>query len=165
MKTIGSNVPTNRPTLPALPLGEWEPTKQTLHLWVQIVGKVRSPDTQALGPVDREAYSHNVVSFGFWPGDRTVREPTFYTDAAPEPDGLHAQPLRPDDAHRVERGGGSLALLPYEAIRTASDPRTTLLSFLESAYQAGASLAGWDRKQLRSAWCPPSRELHKTMVG
>ena len=125
----------------------------------------RAPDTDALGPVDREAYSHRVVSFGFWAGDQTVREPTFYAYAAPEPAGLRARPLRPDDAHWAERGGGTLALLPYEAVRTARDPRHTLLSFLESAYQAGAVLAGWDREELRSAWCPPPRDLHKILVG
>jgi hypothetical protein len=125
----------------------------------------RSPDTLALGPVDREAYSHNVVSFGFWTGDRTVREPMFYAYAATEPAGLPAQPLRPDDAHWVERGGGSLALLSYEAVRTAPDPRTILLSFLKSAYRAGSVLAGWDREELRSAWSPAPRDLHKILVG
>jgi hypothetical protein len=125
----------------------------------------RAPDTDALGSIDREAYSHNVVSFGFWAGDQTVREPTYYAYAAPEPAGLREQPLHPDDAQWVGRGGGSLALLPYEAVRTACDPRKTLLSFLESGYQAGARLAGWNRDELRSAWCPPPRELHDILVG
>jgi len=114
----------------------------------------RAPEAPALGPVDREAYSHNVVSFGFWAGDPDVREPMYYAYAAPEPRGLRAEPLRPGDASWVERAGGSLALLPYESVRTAPEPRNTLLAFLESAYQAGSSLAGWDRDQLRSTWCP-----------
>ncbi len=125
----------------------------------------RAPDTDALDPVGREAYSHNVVSFGFWAGDRTVREPMFYAYAAPEPAGLRAQALRPDEAQWVERAGGSLALLPYEAVRAAGDPRRTLLAFLESAYQAGAGLGGWDRRDLASTWCPPPRELHDLLGG
>ena len=137
----------------------------SLDLAVTRFDGARSPDAQALDPVDREAYSHNVVSFGFWAGDRTVREPMFYAYAAPEPAGLRAEPLRPDDAHWVERAGASLALLPYEAIRTAPDPRRTLLAFLESAYQAGSGLAGWDRDELRSAWCPPPSELHEILAG
>ena len=120
----------------------------------------RSPDVSAFRPVDREAYSHNVVSFGSWAGDRDVREPTFYAYAAPEPAGLRAQALRPDEARWVERAGGSLAVLAYEAVRVAPDPRRTLLAFLESAYQAGAGLGGWDRRELASTWCPPPGELH-----
>jgi hypothetical protein len=125
----------------------------------------RSPDVSALRPVDREAYSHNVLSFGFWAGDRDVREPTFYAYAAPEPAGLRAQALRPDEARWVERAGGSLALLAYEAVRAAPDPRRTLLAFLESAYQAGAGLGGWDRRELASTWCPPAGELHDLVGG
>ncbi len=33
--------PHKAPTLPPLPLGEWEATKETLHRYCQIVGKVR----------------------------------------------------------------------------------------------------------------------------
>jgi hypothetical protein len=63
----------------------------------------------------------------------------------------------------VEYGGGSLALLPYETVRNARDPRTALLAFLESAYEAGAALAGWDRAELESSWCPPPRELSELL--
>ena len=94
-----------------------------------------------------------------------VREPTYYAYAAPEPEGLRQQTLRPDEARWVERAGGSLALLPYEAVRTAPDPRRALLAFLESAYQAGAALGGWDRRELTSSWCPPPRELHDLVGG
>ena len=137
----------------------------SLDLAVTRFGGERAPDIEALGPVDREAYSHDVISFGFWAGDRTMREPMFYAYTAPEPAGLRDRPLRPGDANWVERGGGSLALLPYEAVRSAPDSRKTLLSFLESAYQAVAVLAGWDREELRSAWCPPPSDLHKILVG
>jgi hypothetical protein len=94
--------------------------------------------------VDREAYSHEVVSFGFWAGDDNVPAPSFYSYAYPEPEGLANEPLAPDEAFWADAGGSHMALLDYDHVRQASDPRLTLLSFLESAYQAGASRANWD---------------------
>jgi hypothetical protein len=115
----------------------------------------RAPKNPTADPVTREAYSHEVISFGFWPGDRKVRMPAFYSYTAPEPAGLAEQPLRPEGASWEQASGSShLALLAYDDVRTSPDPRATLLDFLESAYQAGATLAGWDRDALRSAWCP-----------
>jgi hypothetical protein len=110
----------------------------------------RAPSLPDADAVTREAYTHEVVSFGFWPGDDNVREPSYYSYTAPEPPGLRDRPLQPDAAHWTEQ----LALLPYEAVRTARDPKATLLSFLESAYEAGAGAAGWDQKDLESSWCP-----------
>ena len=105
--------------------------------------------------VTREAYSHEVISFGFWPGDQKVRMPAFYSYTAPEPAGLAEQTLRPEAASWEQPFGSShLALLSYDEVRNSPDPREALLEFLESAYQAGATLAGWDRDALRSAWCP-----------
>jgi Family of unknown function (DUF5996) len=104
--------------------------------------------------VTQEAYSHELVSFGFWAGDQDMREPSYYSYTHPEPDGLRSEPLLPDRAHWTELGSGSLAVLPYEAVRAAADPRETLLSFLESAYRAGAGRAGWDIDDLTSSWCP-----------
>jgi len=124
-----------------------------------------APPQPDLDPVNRETYSHDVVSFGFWAGDSRVREPTYYSYAAPEPSDLRAQPLRPEQAHWTELGGGSLALLPYEIVRTASDPRRTLLAFLESAYRAGAREAGWNRDELTSTWCPNPTALQKLLEG
>ena len=100
-----------------------------------------------------------MISFGFWAGDERVREPSYYSYTAPEPAALRAQPLRPERARRVEQGAGSMALLPYEAVRTARDPRAALLAFLESAYQAGVTLAGWESAELESSWCPQLPEL------
>ncbi|MGH3426471.1 MAG: DUF5996 family protein, partial [Mycobacteriales bacterium] len=74
--------------------------------------------------------------------------------------GLRSQPLEPKEARWVEQGGGSLALLPYDAVRTAPAPRSTLLAFLETAYQGGAELAGWDRTDLESSWCPDPPRMH-----
>ena len=60
---------------------------------------------------------------------------------------------------------GSLALLPYAAVRAATDPRTTLLSFLETAYRAGAGLSGWDQEALTSSWCPSPPQLNAIVAG
>ena len=92
-------------------------------------------------PVTREAYSHEVISCGFWVGDQNVREPAFYSYTAPEPEGLTDQPLSPEAASWQE---GGTALLTYEAVRNSDSPKETLLEFLESAYGAGAKTAGWD---------------------
>jgi len=83
-------------------------------------------------PVTREAYSHEVISFGFWPGDdTTISDAAYYSYTAPEPPGLREQPLavgfwKPSGA------SSSLAILPYEEVQTSDDPRRTLLAFCES---------------------------------
>jgi hypothetical protein len=113
-----------------------------------------APPNPAADPVSAEAYSHEVVSFGFWAGDQDVRFPAYYAYAAPEPAGLRDQPLRPDSATWVEQRGGSLAILPYEEVCATPDPRRTLLDFLQSAYEAGAGLAGWDIAGTATSWSP-----------
>jgi hypothetical protein len=137
----------------------------SFDLAVTRFGGKRAPAIPDADPVTQEAYTHEVVSFGFWAGDDNVREPTYYSYTAPEPDGLRDRPLHPDDALWVEQGSGSLALLRYDVVRTAADPRATLLAFLESAYQAGAGLAGWDRGDLTSSWCPSAPELSALLSG
>ncbi|GAA2598226.1 DUF5996 family protein [Streptomyces tubercidicus] len=100
--------------------------------------------------VTREAYSREVISFGFWFGDDTFRAPAFYSYTAPEPAGLAEEPLEPAAARWADRGASHLALLPYDEVRAAADPRAAVLGFYESAYQAGARRAGWDRERLAS---------------
>ena len=119
----------------------------------------RAPAMPGADPVDRETYSHEVISFGFWAGDQNVREPAYYSYTLPEPAGLHEQELLPEEAVWSEQPTGSLALLRYEAVRTAADPKATLLAFLESAYRAGADASGWDRGGLESSWCPSPPQL------
>jgi hypothetical protein len=122
----------------------------SFDLAVTRFGGKRAPVPPGADAVTQEAYSHEVVSFGFWAGDQHVREPSYYSYTAPEPAGLRDRPLRPEAARWTE----TLALLPYEAVRTAADPRAALLDFLESTYEAGAGAAGWDRKDFESSWCP-----------
>jgi hypothetical protein len=111
--------------------------------------------------VTREAYSHEVISFGFWPGDANVREPAFYSYTAPEPEGLTGYPLSPGAASWLPEGG--TALLTYEEVRNSVSPTKTLLEFMESAYQAGAKSAGWDIETLRTH--PPAMEAAKLKRG
>jgi hypothetical protein len=95
-------------------------------------------------PVTCEAYSREVISFGFWFGDDSFAEPAFYSYTAPEPDGLTAERLQPRAAEWIARNGGHLAVLRYDDARVQTDPRSAVLAFYESAYQAGARHAGWD---------------------
>ncbi|MHB9861531.1 DUF5996 family protein [Streptomyces sp. YIM S03343] len=95
-------------------------------------------------PVTREAYSRELISFGFWFGDDTFTEPAFYSYTAPEPAGLAEEPLNPASARWLTRSDNQLAVLPYAAARIDLDPRAAVLAFYESAYRAGAGRAGWD---------------------
>ncbi len=108
----------------------------------------RAPEREGADKVTREAYSHEVVSFGFWPGDRNVRAPAFYSYTAPEPEGLIDEPLRPEAASWAPQGG--TALLMYDDLRSMDSPETALLEFLESAYLAGTRAAGWDVEAFRT---------------
>jgi hypothetical protein len=104
-----------------------------------------------IDPVTREAYSREVISFGFWFGDETFPEPAFYAYAAPEPDGLAGELLEPPAAEWLARGRGHLAVLRYADMRLEEDPAGSVLEFFESVYQAGSRLAGWDEPGLA---CP-----------
>jgi hypothetical protein len=114
----------------------------------------RVPPVPGTDRVTADAYSHEVISFGFWPGDRQTRRASFYSYTAPEPPQLRTYPLSPAAARWQTGPTGALALLDYDAVRSADDPRGTVLAFMQSAYDAGAEAAGWDRTDLMSAWCP-----------
>jgi len=108
--------------------------------------------------VTQEAYSREVIAFGFWAGDENLGDAAFYSYTSPEPEGLRDRPLSAGEW--VDSGSGSLAVLPYERVRTAADPRTALLGFCQGAYEAGARLAGWDVAGFESAWCPTPSQLN-----
>lgn len=112
----------------------------------------RAPVAEGADAVTAEAYSREVIAFGFWPGDeRTTQYPAFYSYTAPEPADLTAHALRPDAATWSASGGGHLALLPYDAVRGADDPAGELLAFYESAFAAGATSANWSAADLHRA--------------
>jgi hypothetical protein len=99
-------------------------------------------------PVQREAYSHDVIAFGFWPGDANAPAPAYYTYTAPEPADLTTMKLAPAGAVWVPSGSGHMGILPYDAVRTADDAEAALLSFLRSGYDAGTRTAKWDSEAL-----------------
>lgn len=98
--------------------------------------------------VTREAYSHECMSVGWWPGGGAVTEPAFYAYAYPEPGGCSTAPISPRAAYYHDELREWI--LPYEAVRTAADPDAELMSFLQSAYDAVARLGKWDAALERS---------------
>jgi hypothetical protein len=92
--------------------------------------------------VTREAYSHEVSSAGFWPGSDTYPQAAFYSYAYPSPTGFDTASVQPAGAFWAKEMGEWL--LPYEAVRSAADPDTALLQFLESTWRAAADLGRWD---------------------
>jgi hypothetical protein len=110
-----------------------------------------APPRPDADPVTREAYSHEVVSHGFWPGGAwpgagEVGSPVYYAYTVPEPAGFRQARVGPAAAAFAD-GLGEF-VLPYDAVRTAPSPRTALLEFMQSTYEAGAMLGGWDRAAL-----------------
>ena len=99
--------------------------------------------------VAQEAYSHEVSSAGFWPGSGAIDYSAYYSYAYPAPDGFAAAPVRPAQAFFSKDLGEFI--LPYDAVRTASDPRAVLMDFLQSTYDAAADLGKWDRNALECA--------------
>jgi len=106
----------------------------------------RAPARPDADRITREAYSHEVISHGFWPGSGAVTEAAFYAYAAPEPEGLKTASIKPSAAyyHRDL----SEFILPYETVRSAASPTTELEGFLQSTYDAAADLARWNRSDL-----------------
>jgi len=119
-------------------------------------GRPAEPNASG-GLITQDAHSHELITVGFWAGDDNIGEAAYYSYTYPEPDGLSEQPLPVGDW--VVSGDGSLAVVPYEAVRTSRDPRTTLLAFCQGAYEAGARLADWDTTGLTSRWSPTSGQL------
>ena len=102
--------------------------------------------------VAREAYDREVSSAGFWPGGGGIEAPTFYAYAYPAPAGFSGAAVAPAAARWNDTLGEFI--LPYEAVRTSADPASTLLQFLQTTYEAAATLGSWDRALLE---CAPGR--------
>ena len=110
----------------------------------------RAPARPGADRATQEAYSHECISHGFWPGGawfgNEISTPMYYSYTAPEPSGLREQPVRP----RTARFDPQLSefVLPYDDVRQAPSPRQALSEFLQSTYEAGANAANWDRPNL-----------------
>ena len=106
----------------------------------------RAPAREGADPITREAYSHEVISAGFWPGNGGFGEAAFYCYAAPAPSDLARHQVRPAAA----KFNGDLGefILKYEDLRREPSPDEALIAFLESTYTAAADAAQWDRAEL-----------------
>ena len=105
-----------------------------------------APERPGADAVTREAYSHEVSSAGFWPGGGDIKGPAFYSYAAPEPPGFAEQRVRPQAAFYHPQM--KEFLLMYDDVRAATSPKTALMEFLQSTYDAAADCGKWDRKAL-----------------
>lgn len=103
----------------------------------------RAPKRQHADLITREAYSHECISAGFWPGTG-FGQPAFYSYTAPAPDGYAEQKIQPG-YYSAEL---SEFVLPYEEVRKAVSPADNLFKFLQSSYEAGRDLAAWDPTSL-----------------
>ena len=106
----------------------------------------RAPERDGADSITREAYSHEVISAGFWPGGGEIKGPAFYVYAAPEPAGYGQSSVSP--AKAFYHSGMKEFFLMYDDVRTSPSPRAALLEFLESTYDAGADLGKWNRADL-----------------
>lgn len=102
--------------------------------------------------VTREAYSHEVSSCGFWPGNDAMPYPLFYAYAYPEPPEFSAARVRPDNASY--NAAFREFILPYDSVRQSHLPDAMLLEFLQDSYEAAANLGAWDRPALERAAFP-----------
>lgn len=98
--------------------------------------------------VAEEAYSHEVASFGFWPGSEALPEPAFYAYLYPEPTGYNKAEVKPKEAYYHQKLRE--LILPYNIVQKSNDPEGVLKEFLDSTYEIGAKLAKWDRETLDS---------------
>ena len=107
----------------------------------------RAPVRPNADAITKEGYSHEVISVGFWPGDgEIIKDAAFYAYAAPEPPGFKNGKIQPAKAfYSPEK---SEFLLMYDDVRLSNSPEQSLLDFCQSAYDAGANLAHWNRAEL-----------------
>jgi uncharacterized protein DUF5996 len=114
----------------------------------------RAPERPGADRITREAYSHEVISVGWWPGSGDVKDAMFYAYAAPEPAGFRAARVKPEKAYYDSKLGEFL--LSYEEVRRSADPKSALLDFARSTYEAGATLGNWDRAALERTLTAPT---------
>ncbi|MDQ1411333.1 MAG: hypothetical protein QOJ41_3068 [Acidobacteriaceae bacterium] len=115
----------------------------------------RAPERPDADYITKEAYSHEVISHGFWPGDgEVVKDAAFYAYAAPEPAGFKDQRVMPSKA--FYSGEKNEFFLMYDELRRSHSPEQALLEFCQSTYEAGANMAKWDRANLER----PAASIH-----
>jgi len=108
-----------------------------------------APPRQGADLITREAYSHEVISAGFWPGNGGFGTPAFYCYAVPAPAGLELEQVKPAAAYYDKKLGEFI--LKYDDARAEASPDAAVMDFLQSTYEAAAKLAKWDRASLERA--------------
>ena len=105
-----------------------------------------APERPGADLITREGYSHEVMSWGFWPGSGKILAPAYYAYAAPEPQGYSSGKVLPEHAFYSNDTHGFLLML--DQVRKSSDSDSTVLDFCQSTYELGASLGNWDRSRI-----------------
>jgi hypothetical protein len=106
----------------------------------------RAPEREGADSITKEAYSHECSSAGFWPGSGDIKGPAFYSYTSPAPDGYSAYKVLPPEAFYQSQLGEFLLL--YDDVRRAASPKTAVMDFLQTTYEAAANLSKWDRAAL-----------------
>lgn len=123
--------------------------------YTRFSGRTAPPRTDPdpiLRRIMNEAYSHEGISFGWWPGAGPLATPAYYAYVIPEPDGCRTSPVSPAEAYYDTQLGEFI--LKYDDVRLAESPSEHLLSFLQSTYETSATLARWDRAALERPQTP-----------
>ena len=120
-----------------------------------------APEREGADAMMREAYSHEVTSCGFWPGNRVFPHAAFYAYSAPIPPGLEKETVRPAGSAYWDANLGGEFIFKYEdargsALKNDATPDQAILDFFQSAYEAGANLAQWDRASLERKQSHPA---------
>jgi hypothetical protein len=114
----------------------------------------RAPEREGADLITREAYSHECCSAGFWPGSGEIASPAFYSYTSPAPQGYSTYRVLPPAA--FYHSGLVEFMLMYDEVRQAAAPKDTLIDFLQTTYEAGSNLGGWDRAALEAPPVPKS---------
>ncbi|TVZ27188.1 hypothetical protein JM83_2214 [Gillisia sp. Hel_I_86] len=93
---------------------------------------------------DKDVYTYEYISFGFWPGDKNIPEPVSHSYTFPSPDGLEEDAIKHSSAEWIHNNGSPMAILKYKNLLHTGNPKKDLLGFLEATYQTGAKKANWN---------------------
>ncbi len=111
-------------------------------------GRKAGTDMSGSSAADRDAYSHEVISAGFWAGDEQVRGAAYYSYTFPSPEGIQDEKLKPEPAWWEMSSGSPMAMLMYDDLLKESDPEHALLAFLETSYLAGTISGHWPEEEM-----------------
>lgn len=130
----------------------------TFDLAVSLFSGRRAPERPGVDNITKEAYSHELMGFGFWPGSGNILAPAFYSYIAPEPDGFKKGVISPQVAFYNEPTKGYI--LMYDDVRLLGNPQQAVFDFFKSVYNVGADLAQWDRPALERSYSDRPTSVH-----